>query len=159
MPTRQDGVEDRERVCLQNQFLFSHVLWSYAIFLRLLDCRKIIACLLANWQGAFSLLLVNSKITNSISLPKLQEFCYENAATWRPSLLQSRYSYIIKRLVKRLNQPMTATQIRTTRNLKIYQINWTGFLRKVLPPRFTFRNVFIGLTLSHDVSREKLPEF
>ena len=104
--------------------------------------------------------LVNSKITNSISLPKLQEFCNENAATWRPSLLQSRYSYIIKRLVKRLNQPMTATQIRTTRSLKIYQINWTGFLqRKVLPPRFTFRNVFIGLTLSHDVSREKLPEF
>ena len=104
--------------------------------------------------------LVNSKIINSISLPKLQEFCNENAATWRPSLLQSRYSYIIKRLVKRLNQPMTATQIRTTRSLKIYQINWTGFLqRKVLPPRFTFRNVFIGLTLSHDVSREKLPEF
>ena len=47
--------------------------------------------------------LVNSKITNSISLPKLQEFCNENAATWRPSLLQPRYSYIVKRLVKRLN--------------------------------------------------------
>ena len=67
--------------------------------------------------------LVNSKIINSISLPKLQEFCNENAATWRPSLLQSRYSYIIKRLVKRLNQPMTATLIRTTRSLKIYQRN------------------------------------
>ena len=67
--------------------------------------------------------LVNSKITNSISLPKLQEFCHEIAATWRPSLLQSRYSYIIKRLVKTLNQPMTATLIRTTRSLKIYQRN------------------------------------
>ena len=67
--------------------------------------------------------LVNSKIINSISLPKLQEFCNENAATWRPSLLQSRYSYIIKRLVKTLNQPMTATLIRTTRSLKIYQRN------------------------------------
>ena len=66
---------------------------------------------------------VNSKITNSISLPKLQEFCHEIAATWRPSLLQSRYSYIIKRLVKTLNQPMTATPIRTTRSLKIYQRN------------------------------------
>ena len=38
----------RERVYLQNQFLFSHVLWSHAICVRLLDCRKIIACLLAN---------------------------------------------------------------------------------------------------------------
>ena len=38
----------RDRVYLQNQFLFSHVLWSHAICLRLLDCRKIIACLLAN---------------------------------------------------------------------------------------------------------------
>ena len=47
--------------------------------------------------------LVNSNITNSISLPKLQEFCNENATTWRPSLLQSRYSYIIKLLVERLN--------------------------------------------------------
>ena len=140
MPTSQDGVENRERVYLQNQFLFSHVLWSHAICLRLLDCRKIIACLLANWQGAFSLLkrknwkklqrgLVNSKIINSISLPKLQEFCNENAATWRPSLLQSRYSYIIKRLVKRLNQPMTATLIRTTRSLKIYHRNWTDFCK------------------------------
>ena len=55
--------------------------------------------------------LVNSKIINSISLPKLQEFCNENAATRRPSLLRSRYSYIIKRLVKTLNQPMTATQL------------------------------------------------
>ena len=73
--------------------------------------------------------LVNSKITNSISLPKLQEFCHEIAATWRPSLLQSRYSYIIKRLVKTLNQPMTATPIRTTRSLKIYQRNWTDFCR------------------------------
>ena len=67
--------------------------------------------------------LVNSKIINSISLPKLQEFCNENAATWRPSLLQSRYSYNIKRLVKTLNQPMTATLIRTARSLKIYQRN------------------------------------
>ena len=67
--------------------------------------------------------LVNLKITNSISLPKLQEFCNENAATWRPSLLQSRYSYIIKRLVKRLNQPITATQIRTARSLKISHRN------------------------------------
>ena len=99
--------------------------------------------------------LVNSKIINSISLPKLQEFCNENAATWRPSLLQSRYSYIIKRLVKTLNQPMTATQIRTARNLKIYHRILNGFLqRKKLPLRFTCRNVFIGLTLSHDVSRE-----
>ena len=73
--------------------------------------------------------LVNSKITNSISLPKLQEFCNENAATWRPSLLQSRYSYIIKRLVKTLNQPMTATLIRTTRSLKIYHRNWTDFCK------------------------------
>ena len=73
--------------------------------------------------------LVNSKIINSISLPKLQEFCNENAATWRPSLLQSRYSYIIKRLVKTLNQPMTATQIRTARNLKIYHRNWTDFCK------------------------------
>ena len=63
---------------------------------------------------------MNSKIINSISLPKLQEFCNENAATWRPSLLQSRYSYIIKRLVKRLNQPMTATLIKTARGLKVY---------------------------------------
>ena len=93
--------------------------------------------------------LVNSKIINSISLPKLQEFCNENAATWRPSLLQSRYSYIIKRLEKRLNQPMTATQIRIARGLKI------SFLqRKALPSRFTYRNAFIGLTLSHEVSRE-----
>ena len=67
--------------------------------------------------------LVNSKIINSISLPKLQEFCNENVATWRPSLLQSRYSYIIKRLVKTLNQPMTATLIKTARSLKIYQRN------------------------------------
>ena len=67
--------------------------------------------------------LVNSKIINSISLPKLQEFCNENAATWRPSLLQSRYSYIIKRLEKRLNQPMTATQIRIARSLKISHRN------------------------------------
>ena len=29
--------------------------------------------------------LVNSKIINSVSLPKLQEFCNENEATWRPS--------------------------------------------------------------------------
>ena len=71
--------------------------------------------------------LVNSKIINSISLPKLQEFRNENAATWRPSLLQSRYSYIIKRLVKRLNQPITATQIRTARSLKISHRNWTDF--------------------------------
>ena len=47
MPTRQDGVENRERVYLQNQFLFSHVLWSHAICLHLLDCRKIIVCLLS----------------------------------------------------------------------------------------------------------------
>ena len=47
--------------------------------------------------------LANSEITNSLSLPKLQEFCNKNAATWRPSLLHSRYSYIIERLVKRLN--------------------------------------------------------
>ena len=73
--------------------------------------------------------LVNSKIINSISLPKLQEFCNENAATWRPSLLQSRYSYIIKRLVKRLNQPMTATQIRIARSLKISHRNWTDFCK------------------------------
>ena len=73
--------------------------------------------------------LVNSKITNSISLPKLQEFCNENAATWRPSRLQSRYSYIIKRLVKRLNQPMTAALIRTTRSLKIYHRNCTDFCK------------------------------
>ena len=32
--------------------------------------------------------LVNSKIINQISLPKLQEFCNENAAKWRPSLPQ-----------------------------------------------------------------------
>ena len=99
--------------------------------------------------------LVNSKIINSISLPKLQQFCNENAATWRPSLLQSRYSYIIKRLEKRLNQPMTATQIRIARGLKISHRNWTDFLqRKALPSRFTYRNAFIGLTLSHEVSRE-----
>ena len=74
--------------------------------------------------------LVNSKIINSISLPKLQEFCNENAATWRPSLLQSRYSYIIKRLVKTLNQPMTATLIRTARSSNIYQRNWTVFAKE-----------------------------
>ena len=73
--------------------------------------------------------LVNSKIINSISLPKLQEFCNENATTWRPSLLQSRYSYIIKRLVKTLNQPMTATLIKTARSLKIYQRNLTDFCK------------------------------
>ena len=72
--------------------------------------------------------LVNSKITNSISLPKLQEFCNENAATWRPSLLQSRYSYIIKRLVKTMNQPMTATLIRTARSLKI---NFTKEIERI----------------------------
>ena len=86
---------------------------------------------LANWQGPFFLFsnvkteklqrgLVNSKIINSISFPKLPEFCNENAATWRPSSLQSHYSYIIKRLVKRLNQPMTATLIKTARGLKVY---------------------------------------
>ena len=118
---------------MQNPFLFFHVLWSQAICLHLLDCRKIIACLLY-WQTnkVFFLFsnvkteklqrgLVNSKIINSISLPKLQEFCNENAATWRPSLLQSRSSYIIKRLVKRLNQLMTATLIKTATKLKIYQ--------------------------------------
>ena len=73
--------------------------------------------------------IVNSKIINSISLPKLQEFCNENAATRKPSLLQSRYSYIIKRLVKKLNQPMTATLIRTAGSLKIYQRNWTDFCK------------------------------
>ena len=45
----------RGSICKINYFLFSHVLWSHAICLRLLDCRRIIACLLANWQGAFSL--------------------------------------------------------------------------------------------------------
>ena len=139
MPTRQHGVENRERVYLQNQFLFSRVLWSHASCLRLLDCRKIIACLQTDKVlFLFSNVkteklqrgLVNSKITNLISLPKLQVFCNENAATWRPSLLQSRYSYIIKSLVKRLNQPMTATLIRTTRSLKIYQRNWTDFCKE-----------------------------
>ena len=54
---------------------------------------------------------------------------------------------------------MTGTLIRTTRSLKILPKKFNGFLlRKELPPRFTYRDVFIGLTLSHDVSREKLPQ-
>ena len=80
---------------------------------------------------------MNSKIVNLISLPKLQEFCNENAATWRPSLLQSRYSYIIKRWVKRLNHPMTATLIKTARRLKVYQETERIFARKEIPPQFT----------------------
>ena len=54
---------------------------------------------------------------------------------------------------------MTGTLIRTTRSLKILPKQVNGFLlRKELSPWFTCRDVFIGLTLSHDVSREKLPQ-
>ena len=56
-------------------------------------------------------------ILNSTGLPKLQEitelFRKKNTATWRPSSLQFRHSYIIKHLVRRLSQPMIA---RTDKN-------------------------------------------
>ena len=143
MPTRQDGVENRE-TAWEGLFAKSISLLSRSLesrdlsaFTRLqkdhrLPVGKLTRCFFSSQTQELKKLqrgLVNSKIINSISLPKLQEFCNENAATWRPSLLQSRYSYIIKRLVKTLNQPMTATVIRTTRSSKIYQRNWTDFCK------------------------------
>ena len=138
MPTRQDGVEVRGCICKINfsSLTFFGVTRSVCVYST--AERSSLACwqtdmvpfLFSNLKtGKLQRDLVNSQITNSISLPKLQEFCNENAATWRPSLLQSRYSYIIKRMVKRLNQPMTATLIRTTRSLKSYQRNWTDFCK------------------------------
>ena len=62
-------------------------------------------------------------ILNSTGLPKLQEitelFRNKNTATWRPSSLQFRHSYIIKHLVRRLSQPMIARRIKTARSLQI----------------------------------------
>ena len=62
-------------------------------------------------------------ILNSTGLPKLQEitelFRKKNTATWRPSSLQFRHSYIIKHLVRRLSQPMIARRIKTARSLQI----------------------------------------
>ena len=138
MPTRQDGVEVRECICKINfsSLTFFGVTRSVCVYST--AERSSLACwqtdmvpfLFSNLKpGKLQRDLVNSQITNSISLPKLQEFCNENAATWTPSLLQSHYSYIIKRMVKRLNQPMTATLIRTSRSLKIYQRNWTDFCK------------------------------
>ena len=63
------------------------------------------------------------RILNSTGLPKLQEitelFRNKNTATWRPSSLQFRHSYIIKHLVRRLSQPMIARRIKTARSLQI----------------------------------------
>ena len=78
--------------------------------------------------------------------PKLQEFCNENAATCRPSSLQFRHSYIIKNLVRRLSQPMTARLIKTARSLQILheigQILSHQPSRKELPPRYIVQEYF-----------------
>ena len=65
---------------------------------------------------------------------------------------------IIKRLVRRLNQPMTARLIKTARSLKIPQKNyWTDCLHcSASASPLLWRDDFIGQTLSHDLSREKL---
>ena len=60
-----------------------------------------------------------SYIVTSIGLPKLQEFRNENAATWKPSSLWFRHSYIIKHLVRRFSQPMIARLMKTARSLQI----------------------------------------
>ena len=70
--------------------------------------------------------------------------------------LLSRHNYITKRLVKRLNQPMIARLIEATRRQKIpHEIERNLVKERTSAPVHQSRDVFIGLTMSHDVSHEK----
>ena len=70
--------------------------------------------------------------------------------------LRSRQNYITKRLVKRFNQPMIARLINATRRQKIpHEIEQNLEKERTSAPVHQSRNVFIGLTLSHDVSHER----
>lgn len=70
--------------------------------------------------------------------------------------LRSRHNYITKRLVKRLHQPMIARLIKATRRQKIpHEIEQNLVKERTSALVHQSRDVFIGLTLSHDVSHEK----
>ena len=93
-------------------------------------------------------------------MPKLQESCNENAATWRPSFVTVRHKETLGGKIESAHYCKTDQKSykfeRSSRNCTDSLPSSAsasaplGFVRSM-------RDDFIGQTLSHDVSREKLP--